>query len=346
MSSLSNEQKQLLFDYCLGLTPQKEAAEIEALISTNQEAAELHSKLKASLSPLDSLTPEPCPDSLAERTVGRLNNLARSSQLRLEQLITAERARPVTTRNPLWWNLAKVAVAAAMILIVAGIFFPTLDFLRQGSRQSLCQMGLGRMFRGIQQYKSEHNGQMPTVATAPGAPWWKVGYQGRENHSGTRKMWLLVKGGYVKPADFVCPGKKQTLTIRLEPSQVQIRNDFPNRNYITYSVRITCSKPTKLQPRSRRILISDLSPLFENLPQDYDKPFKLELDQKLLTLNSINHKRRGQNVLCCDGCVKFMKKRRTDISNDDMFTLQGMCIGGKVKGCEEPSSESDTFLAP
>jgi len=343
MSSLSNEQKQLLFDYCLGLTSQEAAAEAEALISSNQEAAELHSKLKTSLSLLDSLTPEPCPDELANRTVGRLNNLARSSQLRLEQLLTSEQARPVTTKSRIWWNLGKIAAAAAVILIIAGIFFPPLDLLRQNSRLYQCQMGLGRIYRGIQQYSSEHNSQLPAVATAPGAPWHKVGYQGKENYSATRNMWLLVKGRYAKPADFVCPGRRRKLVIRLDPSQIQNYNDFPTRSYITYSIRIRCSKSTKPHLPSRKVLISDLSPLFENLSEDYNKPFSLELDRTLLTRNSINHKRRGQNILFSDGTVKFIKSRHTDISDDDIFTLQGTTT---YHGCETPSCESDTFLAP
>lgn len=346
MSSLNNEQKQLLFDYCLGLTSQKETAEAEVLISRNEEAAEIHSKLKAALSPLDSLTPEPCPDELTERTVGRLNNLARSSQLRLEQLLTAEQTLPVATKTRLWWNLGKVAAAAAVIFIVLGTWFAPLNYARQKYRQYQCQMGLGRIFRGVQRYSSDHNGNMPAVASPAGSPWWKVGYRGKENYSNTRNMWLLVKGNYVRPAVFVCPGKRQKLTIQLKPSVVQTYNDFPARNYITYSVRIRCSKSTGPQAQSRRILISDLSPLFENLPQNYSKPFKLELDQKLLTRNSINHNRHGQNVLFGDGRVKFIKKRYTDISNDDIFTLQGMCVGGKVQGCETPSCETDTFLAP
>jgi len=343
MSSLNNEQKQLLFDYCIGLTSPEETAEAEALVSSSEEAAEIHSRLKAALSPLDSLEPEPCPDELVEGTVGRLNNLARSSQLRLEQLLTAEQTRGVTTRSRLWWSLGKIAAAAAVILIAVGILFPFLDLLRQNSRLYQCKMGLGRIYRGIQQYSSEHNDQLPAVATAAGSHWWKVGYQGKENYSNTRNMWLLVRGNYVNAADFVCPGNRRRLVVRLDPSVVQSYNDFPARNYITYSIRIRCSKSTGPQAQSRRILISDLSPLFENLPQDYDKPFTLKLDKNLLTLNSINHNRRGQNVLFGDGGVKFIKNRHTDISDDDIFTLQGTTT---YHGCEIPSRETDTFLAP
>ncbi len=88
---------------------------------------------------------------------------------------------------------------------------------------------------------------------------------------------------------------------------------------------------------------ADLSPLFEKLPDDYSKSFKLQLDKELLTLNSINHKRQGQNVLFGDGRVEFLKTRRTGISKDDIFTLQDTDV---YQGCEVPSCETDFFLAP
>jgi hypothetical protein len=87
MSPLKDRQKQLLFDYCIGLTSEKQTAEAEDLISSNDEAAEIQSKLKAALTPLDSIKPATCPDDLAQRTILRLNNLARSSQIQLEQLL-------------------------------------------------------------------------------------------------------------------------------------------------------------------------------------------------------------------------------------------------------------------
>lgn len=59
MSSLSNEQKELLFNYCLGLTSEKEAEEAQRLISSDNEASELYSTIKAALSPLESIQPEP-----------------------------------------------------------------------------------------------------------------------------------------------------------------------------------------------------------------------------------------------------------------------------------------------
>ncbi|MHC4575389.1 MAG: hypothetical protein ACYS76_14875, partial [Planctomycetota bacterium] len=279
MSSLTIQQKQLLLDYCIGLTSPKEAAEAERLIAASKEAAEIFARIKASLAPLETLKSEPCPHELVEGTIWRANNFARSSR-QLQQLLATEQARDVTTKKRLCWGLGKTVAAAAVILIVLGTWFAPLDFMRHKYRQHLCKAQLARVFQGLSSYTSEHDGRMPAVATTPGSPWWKVGYQGKENHSATRNMWLLVKGNYVNPADFVCPGKSRDLIIRLDPALVQSFNDFPARRYVTYSVRIKCSKSAGSRPAKRKALMADLSPLFENLPDDFSKPFKLTLDEE------------------------------------------------------------------
>jgi len=343
MSVLNNQQKQLLFDYCLGLTSEEATAEAEQLISSNEQAAEIHAKLKTALSPLKSLESESCPDDLAEGTIWRLNNLARSSQLRLEQLLASEQARSVTDKSRFWRNLGEMVATAAVIVFVAGVLIAPLNFARQKSRQQACLMQLQRIGQGIKSYSDDHDGQLPAVATTMGAPWWKVGYQGKENYSNTRHIWLLVKGGYVNPADFICPAASQSRALQLDPSQVQNYNDFPSRKYVTYSFRIRCVKPGEESTGGRKVLIADMSPLFEKLPDDYSEPFKLQLNKDLLTLNSINHKRRGQNVLFCDGSTIFVKMRRVGALEDDIFTLQDTDI---YEGIEVPSRETDAFLAP
>ncbi|HUW18005.1 MAG TPA: hypothetical protein VMW16_01735 [Sedimentisphaerales bacterium] len=346
MSPPTNQQKLILFDYCVGFTSEQEAAEAEELIAASEEAAAIYHRIKATLAPLDTLKEEPCPDQLVESTVWRLNNLARASQLRLEQLLEAEQARNVTFNTRAWWNFGKMAAAAAVVLIVLGTWFAPLDFIRQKCRESRCRMQLARIFQGLSNYIADHDGQMPAVATTAGSPWWKVGYQGQENHSATRNMWLLVKGNYADPADFVCPAKRRNLVIRFDPSKMQAYNDFPSRDDVSYSVRIMYTKSKAAHQSQRKVLIADLSPLFENLPKDFSKSFQLVLDEDLLIINSSNHNRRGQNVLFCDGSIKFLKKRHTDISYDDIFTLWEMHAGSEVRGCEVPSCETDAFLAP
>ncbi len=347
MTTLSNQQKQLLFDYCTGLTSQEQSTEATRLISANKEAAEICSTIKASLSPLDSLEPESCPDELAESTILRLNNAARSSQLQLQELLAAEQSRKVTTKSWFWRNAGPRLANAALFMIVGGVaitaFNAAARVLRQISLQNQCQMQLARMSQGINHYSSDFDGKLPAVATAAGAPWWKVGDQGQENQSNTRHIYLLVKGGYVKPSAFICPGKRQRQAVMFDLSQVKKYNDFPDKSCVTYSLRIKADKPLKACPPGEKALIADLNPLFEVLPHYYSTPLKLRPNKELLTLNSINHNRRGQNVLFCDGSVKFLKGRHIGIAADDIFTLQNTDL---YEGVEVPSCETDAFLAP
>lgn len=344
MRSLSNQQKQLLFDYCMGLASQEETAEAEVLISSNGEAAEFHSKLKSTFTLLESVKPEPCPDALVERTIWRLNNLANSSQHRLEQLLAAEKTREVTVKSRFWGK--RLAIAAAFMIvgtILITTFKVMLSYARQKSWQQQCGTQLQQIWQAINLYSADHDGKLPAVAAAAGEPWWKVGYQGKENHSNTRSMWLMAKLGYRKPSDFVCLGAYRGKKLQLNDIQVQNYNDFPGREYMTYSFQISCRGTASGKLLCRKVLMADLSPLFEELPGDYSKSFRLHLSKDLLTLNSINHKRRGQNVLFGDGRVEFARARRTSLSEDDIFTL---CDTDIYQGYEVPSYETDFFLAP
>jgi hypothetical protein len=347
MSSLNNEQKQLVFDYCLGLTSEKESAEAEALISSNEEAAQIHSKLLFAIAPLDSLEMQSCPDELAEITISRLNSAADSSQFRLQQLLAEEQGRPVIHKVHFWHNLTEMAAVAAAIILVAGVLIPPLSFARQRYWQQRCQMQLSNIFQGIQQYRADNDDKLPLVTAAPGTPWNRVGYQGSEDYSNTRSLFRLVKGRYVKnPADFVCPARSQGRALQFDISQVQSFNDFPARRYVTYSPRIVCIKFQGKCMTSGEPLMADSNPIFENLPEKLFGEIKLRLNNKLLTINSTNHNGHGQNVLFGDGTVRFIKDRHIGIAADDIFTLEEMTNGCEVNGCEVPSRETDAFLAP
>jgi len=65
MTPLNSQQRQLLFDYSLGLTSEQEHPEAKRLLASSGEASEIYQAIRAALSPLDSLEPEICPDDLA-----------------------------------------------------------------------------------------------------------------------------------------------------------------------------------------------------------------------------------------------------------------------------------------
>ena len=345
MNPLNSDQKQLLFDYCLGLTTQEQTAEAKEIISSHPQATVIESKLKTILEPLNSIKPESCPDYLVERTVLRLNSLANSSQDRLQELLANEQQQGFTPKKRLFAGFGSRLATAAVLMIVGSLLITSFNafsgYARHHSLRQQCQMQQSNIFRGLSDYISDNDGQNPAVATSAGDPWWKVGYQGTENHSNTRRIFLLVKEGYVEPANFVCKACEYGENLEIPHSKLSKFKDFPSRRSITYSFQISCRHIKNGKLLCRNVIMADWNPVFEELPEDHSKPFRLRLNKRLLTLNSNNHKRCGQNVLFGDGRVEFLKTRF--IGTDDIFTLQDTDI---YQGSEAPSCETDFFLAP
>jgi hypothetical protein len=345
MIPLNSDQKQLIFDYCLGLISPEQSAEVRALIISNKQAQVIHANLKAILKTLDSIEQESCPDSLAERTIWRLNSVANSGRQRLQELLAGEQKSKFTAKDWLKASLGRRLATAAVLMIAGTLLLTTFNavsgYARYQSFKKQCQLQQSSIFQGLHNYISDHNGQPPTVATAAGDPWWKVGHQGEENHSNTRRVYILAKDGYVKPDQFVCPGCVDGEKLEMDLAQLSKFKDFPSRRYVTYSFQIICHKTENGKLICTNVIMADRNPIFEQLPQDFSEPLTIRLNKKLLTLNSSNHSRRGQNVLCGDGHVEFLKT--PFFGTDDIFTLQNTDV---YHGCEVPSCDSDFFVAP
>jgi prepilin-type processing-associated H-X9-DG protein len=330
MTSLNNQQKELLFDYCLGITSEAESSQAQELVFSNGEAAKFVTSIKASLSPLESITPEQCPDELAEGTIWRIKQTLRTSQVGLNQLLAAEQNR----KTGFWHDMfGRLATAAVFVLVGTGVITGwnvATNYARQMSWQTKCGSQMAGLFNGLSNYRNDNNGQMPTLASASGDPWWKVTYQGPENVSNTRKMWVLVKKNYVEPDAFMCPSTKPSSSSKYNAKEY---NDFPRRNLVTYSFRIDCPK-AGLEKMGRQVIANVSSS---------EKALIINISDALLKQNSPNHGGRGQNVLFCDGSVAFTKNRYVDISLDDIYTIQNTQT---YHGVELPASEADAFLAP
>jgi hypothetical protein len=344
--TLSDAQKQLLFDYSFGLTSPSDNAEVEVLLSSSGEARELCDLLKAALSPLGSLDPEPCPDELAERTIQRLKEQARlqAGTGPLGELLPETGTVPL--RVPFWRNWAEVAVAAAVLVLFVSLLFPAFGHVRQIQWLHQCQSNLAGIYAGTASYMADHNGQLPMVATTPGSPWWKVGVQGPENYSNTRRAWLLVRNGYLPPDIFICAARRQAAPAGAGTLDVTSYDDFPSRSFIHFSVRIDGPQSATVNLGRSKVLLADLNPLAEALPENPFAPLNIELCDALLKSNIRNHNGRGQNVLLGDGSVEFTRTRHTRASDDDIYTSQAMTCGCKLAGNERPASESDNFVAP
>ncbi len=346
IGNLNEQQKQLLFDYCIGITSEEESAQAQELIFSNEDAAQLYNKLKAFFAPLETLREETCPAELEERTIARLQSQARASQVKLQQLIAAEQIKGSPARILMLRRVGRVLAAAAVIFFVFVTYFSMTGHMRQQAWQTTCNAQLQRIGNGLASYRSDNNGRMPMVSMAANDPWWKVSYKpdSNENYSNTRHIYLLVRNGYVKPADFICPGVKKVKADDLKKISAAQLRDFPSRQFISYSFEICCVKATagsSGQATGRGVLISDMNPLFERLPGELEQ-LKLQVDDALAKLNSLNHNRRGQNILFDDGSVGFFKTRSVD-NDDDIFTLQNTTL---YQGNERPTCEADVFVAP
>jgi len=321
MKELNRDELELIFDYCLGTADVDQMDKARQLIDSNPEAADFCSKVQASIGPLDQWAVEPCPDDLVEKTISYVNEAVQSGQEKLGELLAVEEARTQGSHSTLWINLGRRLAMAAAFMIVGSIVLSTMRYMRYQSWQAQCEAQLAGIGQGISSYSADYDGKLPAVAMSAGSPWWKVGYQGQENVSNTRHIWLLVKGGYTGPNDFVCPGANRGELAPISAEQASSLPDFPSRKYISYSLRLIC----------------------EQLPTDFGRPLKLQLDDRLLNQNSNNHQRKGQNVLFSDSSVQFVKTRRVGINNDDMFTLRGTRF---YEGCEMPTCDTDDFMAP
>ena len=362
---LNQEDQQLILDFYFRCGSDEEIVRGRDLIATNPEAARLYDGLEETLTELDSIKYEPCPENLADLTVARLKLAASASragqthavQSNLEQLLEAEsqkaaasigvsagtkiRSGPRTLRN-----FFEFAATAAAIILISGVAFPTISYMRQHSRQLACINNMRTVGEAVGKSTNDSD-NLAVVKLAAGSPWWKIGDQSQQSQSNTRFAWQLLKRDYVKPEAFICAGHRNARPVSPEQLLQQLY-DFPSRNNISYSFIIICDKTPPLQNRSRKIIMGDMNPVFRSIPTCGNDLFgkmnefeKVLLNQHLRQMCSPNHNCKGQNVLYSDGSVEYVRDRI--VNGDDIFTVRGV---EAYTGTETPADDNDVFLVP
>jgi hypothetical protein len=362
--NLNNEQQQLILDFYFRCGSDEDIARGRDLIAANSEAARLYAGLEETLTELDSIKYEPCPENLADLTVARLKlaaSAARAGQTQptgqshLEQLLEAERQKAAgisSTAKPsseprLLHNFFEIAAIAAAVVLVSGILFPTTSYMRQKSRLTACNANMASIGKAMNQFSTDHEKDLAGVTLTAGSPWWKIGDQSQQPQSNTRFAWQLAKQGYVKPEAFICAGHRNGVPVTAEQLLSQLQ-DFSSRNNISYSFIIISDKTGPLQGGSRKIVMGDMNPVFRSIPTCGNNPAqkaaefeKVLLDNHLRQMCSSNHNCRGQNVLYSDGSVVFAPQRL--VNGDDIFTVRGV---DTYTGTETPADDNDVFLVP
>lgn len=355
MSDLSKEEKEVILDFYFRCGTDEHINRGRDLIAASGIAAKLYADLEDTLTNLDAVKYEPCPDNLAAITVARLKHAAveTRAQQYLENLLCEQSDNPpvsakATTRRTFWKSISNTAAMAAMLALVAFLGYPALSNMRQNSWKQTCSANLMKVGSAMGAYTAGNNGFLPSVPTKAGDPWWKVGDQGKQNRSNTRHIWLLVKNDYLKGTEFSCPGREDSKPLTADATEIAALNDFPSRDNVNYSLMVMCDETIKRQ-RSGRLtaFMADRNPIFENIstngnsPASSDEFSKIMLTREMKSMMSKNHKGRGQNVLFSGGSALFNNNRI--VLNDDIFTVKGK---DTYRGTELPSDENDIFLAP
>jgi hypothetical protein len=369
MDKLTQEQQQLILDFYFRCG---ERGDIEAgrdLVAAVPQAAKLYANLENTLTDLDHIKYESCPDNLVDLTIARLKLVATTSKVsnsRLHQLLEQEQEssslsasgparNPSTSANPLRKNnflrpLFEILAAAACIILVAGVLVPSFGLARAKYRQVACQDNMRVLGAGFASFLQDHNpndGGLSAVKVKAGSPWWKIGDQGRQTRSNTRYPFMLIKGDYVDGRAFVCKGNKNAELFKHQTADMAQLYDFPSHKNISYSFSLFCDKSDNPLLCGRKIVASDLNPVFQKIRceknpfREMDEFAKLQLSEHLKESMSANHRGRGQNLLYGDGSVKYARSRI--INGDDIFTVSGVDV---YTGRETPVGKDDVFLAP
>lgn len=335
MSNLSSTEKELILEYCLGVCGSSDARRAaEELIAHNAEAARIGARLTTVLGPLAGLTAE-CPDELASRAVEGLCALAAEAEQAatpVPQVIRLGRFRHFS-------NVAAVVTIAACIVLILATAIPSFSFIRQRYYRQVCLDQLREIFGSFSLYSSDHDGLLPAVQHVAGAPWHGIGSQGPEGYSNTRNLYLLVKGGYSEPAEFICCGRTKSRATGRPPATWAELDDFSSRDGVTYSYRLISQPRTQMSSLAAQPLMADMNPHFEDL----SPAMAVCPSDDALRLNSRNHRRQGQNVLWGDGHVRFSSVRTVGANADDIYTIADTST---YHGVEWPRGPNDTFIAP
>lgn len=373
MNHLSHEEQEKILDFYFRCGQQEDIDSGRDLIAANPGAAKLYARLEETLTDLDHIKYEPCPDNLVDLTIARLK-LAASMKasddtdkpsMQLHQLLEKEQQtpsdsspyyqpQPRTTEPNLKPNfhhrMGELLAAAASIIVVFSILFPVSGAMRNASQKIACQNNFRQIGTGLSAFDADHKGQIAEARIPTGNPWWKVGQQSPEAYSNTRYPWQLVKQGYVQGKVFVCKGNAAANPVQYDPAGMNTLYDFPSRSNITYSFMLFCDDNADALQKRRKVTAADLNPLFQQVTSDSADHTRNEfdailLDEQLKQLMSSNHRGKGQNVLYCDGSVAWITVRTVSQNGgaDDIFTIQNVT---RYTGKETPTQKDDTFLAP
>lgn len=254
---------------------------------------------------LDDYPVEDADDTLVYATLARIDRVERERGDRLS--IEAERQRAAGAGRR-WFRVPDFISVAAVMLLGVSLGWPLINEIRQQSMDSRCDSNLRMVAQGFASYASDYNNAMPASFATAGLG----GLSGWDNARNYDNLAPLVNGGYCDEGHLNCPGhcgigpsysyQHQTPGVRSMWESGQAQVVFGDRNPIVDAVRIG-------QPGMPSLSLS------------------------------LNHGRRGQNVIQHDGSTSWLIVPR--VGHDNIWLPNGVIY---LQRGDMPRDLSDVFL--
>lgn len=342
-----------LLGYVLGALDAQEHRELQQTIDQNPQIEEELLRIKSSLMPLDELDTAGPKAGLARRTCeavaswektqssadsaspDRLSafdlvaSSSQSSTISIDGDLNTSEAPPAKLRpavsqrllHPTTWSISDVLVGVALLLICAGILFPTISYARNNSRILACQNNLRQVGLAMMNYSSINEGNFVAIPSA-----------GNLAASGCYAPILKDAGLVEDDSIFACAG----ISAQEPPVHIAARDQIESADseeeinhyrrtmggHFGYTMGYCENEkycPPRYMGRTNIVLLAD------------------QPSNDLTGRRSSNHNGKGQNCLFEDGRVAFIKGH----------ALAGDAIFENDYGIVAPGSHpSDNVIAP
>lgn len=324
---ITHDDEIRLIDYLTGKLDRQDAQALETRLEGDDRLRQRRDTIARSFAALD-LVPEPqAPDDLVDKTLAHIATAEKTDRLLARQQLR----RP----GGYWhtFNLRELATIAAAVLLMIGVFVPSLRVARQRGLQNLCTSQLGQIGAGLQTYAMNHAGILPHGDTRH-QRWLPNGPDPVASNSAA--PFKLVRLRYVAgPAIFQCPAVGGPgFTVR------QDMTDFPSPKFISYSYQhavggniLRLDDPTIAHALEDMAILADQTPVFR------DERFQPDR----LTAVSENHGSRGMSVLYVPGHVRWVEHADVGVEGDNIFLADDL---RDYTGTEAPAQPTDSFLLP
>jgi len=317
----------LLIDAVLDRLDSDQARQVQERLAGDKAFRDLHRDLTNTVRALELLPACEAPNDLVAKTLHCIRQ-ARQTDALIAREELGRSYRPT-------FSMREAFAVAASILIIAGVFIPSVHQARRVAQIGQCAANMGQIGSAMLAYSNANDDHLPTAAGVYRQ--WLPG-QGPNVVSNSSALFKIVRLGYSQQTIFLCPSATSG-----QPFEVNAKiDDFPSGKNIHYSYQHTVggddlisTDPAIRNVSAKMAILADRTPFYRD-----NGSFQT---REPTVATSDNHGRCGNNVLYLDMHVEWAKLPLAGVAGNNIFLAEGIY---NYKGDETPVSPTDSFLLP